>query len=194
MRNLRFAVIFGVIAWMPVGVRAQIITQTFTLPTLAGYSPEDGTSISEFNPALGTLNSIIIDATATATWSGGGASDSNLALYILDIFSGIALTPSFTISNMGNGSNTGSLHFTDSLLLDLAQFTGSGGVATGIDVFNDGVTPASILSTFGTESVIYHYTPASVPEPSSVMLLGTVVASLAFIRYIRHSRKTKRIS
>jgi len=37
---------------------ADTLTETFTFPTLAGFSSEPGSDLTLFNPALGTLNSI----------------------------------------------------------------------------------------------------------------------------------------
>jgi hypothetical protein len=61
MPNLRFALAVGVIiAVMPLSVRADSITETFTLTvpstTLIGFDRFPGTDFALFNPADGTLN------------------------------------------------------------------------------------------------------------------------------------------
>jgi len=157
---------------------ANTITETYTFPSFTGYvnlqSPVAGSSFPEFDPALGTLNSITLNDTATATFSGGGAKDANVADYTITLnFSEFEMVASKT----GNGQATTDIsNFTETAPGELAALTGSGSVATAISVVNHNGTPASISSTFGIESLTYNFTPAvtaTAPEPSTLALLST---------------------
>jgi hypothetical protein len=57
IHNLAHALALTAIVSLPSVAKAASITETFTLPSISGYSSESGTSFAEFNPALGTLNS-----------------------------------------------------------------------------------------------------------------------------------------
>lgn len=155
--------------------RADTITETFTFATLSGYSSETGTPFSQFNSALGTLNSITLNATATATFSGGGANDDNLASYTLTLVAGEPRVMNAETFGNRSVSTAINLNFSDDLL---APFIGSGSIVPSITVRNHNLTSASISSTFGTESVTYNYTPAATAaEPGSFLLLALVLLS-----------------
>lgn len=72
----------------------------------------------------------------------------------------------------------------------LAEFTGSGTIALDVSSLTTtsltntgGNTAASQVTTATvTDSVTYTYTPAKVPEPVSIALLGTGVLALGFLR------------
>ncbi|MGH9469263.1 MAG: hypothetical protein ACRD1N_02840 [Terriglobia bacterium] len=173
------SIIFAM-ALMPQALRANSITETFTFATLSGYSHEAGTSFNQFNSALGTLNSITLNATAIATWSGGGPSDTNQARYTLTLAGNAFVMDALGI---GNGSGPAFIrNFNVSSGAALAQFTGSGSIVPSVLVRNKNGTSASINSTFGTESVTYNYTPpATAAEPGSLALLSIVLAGFALV-------------
>jgi hypothetical protein len=165
MRVVDFAaIVSGLIAAVPFSAAADTVTLTYTFPSpLADYASANGASLRQINPALATLNSITLHATATATWSGGADTDLNEAEYVISL-SGFTFI--MGAARIGDGSAPASANFTETMPTALSAFTGLGFVDPSVSVLNQGGSPASISSTFGTESVTYDYTPASVPgEP-----------------------------
>jgi hypothetical protein len=183
------AVVGGLIAAAPVSGAADTLTLTYTFPSpLLDYTTEDGTSFVQFNPMFGTLKSVTLRATANATWSGGASADDNEADYTIFLS---AFDFSMTAVKTGNGRVGTSFDQNFSAPADLSAFTGIGMVDTSVSVTNQGGSPASISSTFGTEVVSYNFTPSpagvpgapgfpppgatfSVPQPSTsaMMLIG----------------------
>src|SRR5882757_4011926 len=167
VRPIAAAVAFAFVgAW---SAHAATLTETFTFDPLDGYGFEAGSPFSAFTPALGTLNSVTYDVTATANFTGGGPSDFNDAEYELT-FVGVdsSGTPVLTNQTMaavlfGNGASQASLTSTDTFV---ATYLVPGAVAPNLTIVSVTNTPASLSSTFATESVTYNYTPATpVPEP-----------------------------
>lgn len=189
--------ILGVGLLAPQIARADSVIVTYTFPSpLLDYASADGASFSQFNPAAGTLNSITLHTTATATWSGGADSDLNEAEYTISL-SGFAFI--IGAERIGDGSAGAASNFTETKPAVLSGFMGTGTVDTSVSVLNDGGSLASISSAFGTESVTYNYTPGtsgvppitsspSVPEPSSVSLLAVGLLGLGWISRSRPHR------
>jgi len=176
-------------------VKADIITKTFTFPTLGptndGQLFGTGSEFDAFNPALGTLASVTFDVTATADFTGGGSTHSNQAEYQW-FFTGkeISTADTFSPAIEGDGQVQVVLYSTIGDALD--PFIGVFPIVPSVSIALR--TPASFESFFGKESVIYSYVPAtvtrssSIPEPSTwaMMLIG--FAGLGFLGY-RHTRK-----
>ena len=158
------AIVSGLIAAAPISAAADTLTLTYKFPSpLLDYTTEDGSSFFQFNATFGTLNSVTLRATANATWSGGASSDDNEADYTI-FLSGFEF--SMTAVKNGNGRVGVSFDQDYSAPADLSAFTGAGMVDTSVSVTNQGGTPASISSTFGTEVVSYNFTRSGVPGGS----------------------------
>ncbi|MGH8402933.1 MAG: hypothetical protein ACRESO_05960, partial [Gammaproteobacteria bacterium] len=143
MRILLAAALIGGAALLGAGTaRADTITETFTFASLSGYTSENGTPFSQFNSALGTLNSITLNATAEATFSGGGTTDNNMAGYTLTL----AGNP-FAMVAVAFGNRSGSASITNFDIGIPAGLIGSGSIIPDIAVANHNRTSASISST-----------------------------------------------
>ncbi len=185
------AAVVGIALAAAASANAATIIETFSFPTVDGVNTVDGSSFAAFDPALGTLNSIIYDLNVTATFSGGGESDNNVGIYGY-VFEGPGgqtgiHTAAFVT---GNTSHEVDLTLGEGGTEAVALFIGPGLVHPSVVVSQQGPGSASLVSTFATESVTYSYTPATpaAPEPSTWAMMGLGFAALAFAGY----RKTRR--
>jgi len=200
------AIVSGLIAAAPNSAAADAFTFTYNFPSpLLDYTTEDGSAFLQFNSSYGTLDSVTLRATANATWSGGASSDENETDYTI-FLSGFE----FSMTAVKNGDGRVGVSFDQdySTQAALSAFTGVGAVDTSVSVTNQGGTPASISSTFGTEIVSYNFAPSmpgapifppvgatlSIPEASTwaMMLLG--FAGLGFAGHRRAKAGSARLA
>jgi hypothetical protein len=152
--------------------QADVINANFSFPdinNLSSASPAvtENTSVSQFNPALGTLTSVSISDTANLTWVGAGSSTNQFAV-------------AYSVDSTGQGGSpfcANPCTFTVNPLVDasiLSDFIGTGTVAASVTLTN--ASSSFLLDATFTDAVTYTYTPAaaSIPEPSalSVFMVG----------------------
>ncbi|HTV08545.1 MAG TPA: PEP-CTERM sorting domain-containing protein [Candidatus Aquilonibacter sp.] len=157
--------------------RAYADTQTVDItfnpnPTIniVGGGYEDSEGFAQFNPALGTLESISF----SVAWSQTYTTPSGGAVYLA--FSPVGYGE--IVENDNPNSASFSINSVPVPLSDFAAFTGTGDAS--LEVSDNGAGE-SLYVDFSSVSVTYTYTPsvAATPEPSSLALLGTGALGVA---------------
>jgi len=164
-------------------------TETFTVngaPEVGGFPAVLSSSFAEFNPALGTLNSITINASGTATLTDNdnesGEGDE------ADFFAITSLAEPNTqlVGGQGsvNGTGTFDISASGTETGELAPFEGASTTAVYFNFIIDGST---LVANDVPGTLTYNYTPAvaSVPEPVGWSVFAAGLAAPIALRLRR---------
>jgi hypothetical protein len=165
-------------------LHATTIDQTFSFVNMSTYGSENGSNVADFNPALGTLNSVSYSFTVTSTLNLPVVNNQAKGYYFFELgpvngeqdINGQPLTFSGTLTSASFG---------------FAAFTGNGSLTPFINVEPyPGLDPGNgYSSTFSLGTVTYNYTrstASAAPETSSFSLLAAGLAAVGLLR--RRSR------
>ena len=162
-------------------LHAATINETFSFANLSTYGFENGSNVAEFNPALGTLNSVSYSFTVTSTLNLPVVNNQAKGYYFFE------LGPANDLQDINGQPLTFSGTLT-SASFGFSAFTGNGSLTPFINVAPyPGLDPGNgYSSTFSLGTVTYNYTPSAVPETSSFSLLGAGLVAVGLLR--RRSR------
>jgi hypothetical protein len=182
------AVLIGIWCIAASPARAAEIIQTITFAPFNGNGGIAGSLINEFDPASGTLQSVSINGSVTATFSNASTGEDN-AFYDFFWTGSGSTSHSVEPSRPGNGSVMGLISSDDTSPAALANFTGTQKVTSEVTAVNESNDGASLASTFGPMTVTYNYTPAAVPESPSIALLSVGLLGLGWTLRQRRSAR-----
>ncbi len=165
-------------------------TEMFTVngaPSEVGGFPQVlSSSFAEFNPALGTLNSITINASGTATLTDNDSGEEGQAAFF-DITS-LAEPNTQLVGGQGSVTGTGTFDISASGTEtgELAPFEGASTTAVYFNFIVDGGT---LVANDVPGTLTYNYTPAvaSVPEPVGWSVFAAGLAAPIALRLRRRS-------
>jgi hypothetical protein len=175
-------------------------TQTYSIATQTMISSENfpGAFFSNFNPSMGTLTSMTISltgsATVTAYLNDPSTDIDGVSFSDFEDNSGIGFGLTGPITGI-TSSPSGLIDFNvsqaDTFASDLAAFTQPGStnlsfiLVNQYGIINQDTFPVQVNTSALTETITYNYIPSVIspaPEPSSIALLTTGLGSLGFFR------------
>jgi len=171
------------LAFLPTAALSNTVTQSIVLSgVVSGSGFQPTSTFVAFNPTLGTLLDFSVTLSGTLNYDGTAANHPDV-IGLRDQSSIASLT--MTIPGYGMGLPF-SFNATTSNAGLLAEYSGTGSrdfvfelvSATGGDVFN----------VNGSGSVTFDYTSAATPEPGTLLLLGTGLASALGMRRKKQPR------
>ena len=160
--------------------QAATITQNISVGAFSTTSYSVPITVNAFDPSLGTLTSVTATLTGSYTSDTGAGYTEATSVLLAPSGNSLYLVSANTPNDFGgiislSGSGTSTNSFA------LASLTGLGTKQL-VYAFSDMGIPESDSSSGLTGTLVYTYTPAApspIPEPSSLMLLGTGVIGAA---------------